>query len=209
MRKITVKAFTLVELLVVIAIIITLAGLIMSVFSRAEAKARQVVCMSNLRQLAMADLMYAQDYHGYFPPFENISPGANCDNTTDGSYFPSRCAPLSLHEALMPYVDNDRVWFCPNDPFAMQNVYIGDVNHQYSSYWFVGSFVSYRQNISIEGSVAIHTGEKNPVLIFPPSQAWLITDSGSRLDPAEGNIHFGGINVAFVDSHTKWISSKQ
>ena len=42
MRKITVKAFTLVELLVVIAIIITLAGLIMSVFSRSVEKSEQV-----------------------------------------------------------------------------------------------------------------------------------------------------------------------
>jgi len=209
MRGVKIKAVTLVELLVVIAIITVLAGLLMAVFSRAMAKGEQVACLSNLHQLDMADLMYAQDYHGYFPPFENIDPGSDCDNTNDGSYFPSRCAPMSLHNTLMPYVEDDRVWFCPNDPVAGKDINFGSVDHKLSSYWFVGSFVSYRLNTSTGGSVAIHTGEKNPVLIFPPTQAWLITDSGTDADPSEGNIHFGGINVAFVDGHAKWMSSKQ
>ena len=65
------QSFTLVELLVVIAIIIILAGLIMAVISRAKADAAKTVCLSNLRQLGEAELIYAQDYNGYFPPFLN------------------------------------------------------------------------------------------------------------------------------------------
>jgi len=206
MSKVKVKAVTLVELLVVIAIITVLAGLIFAVFSRAEAKAQQVVCMSNLHQLAVADLMYSQDYHGYFPPFENISPGADC-TAGDGTFYLSRCAPLSLHEELMPYIEDDRIWFCPNDTVAGKDVYLGTVNHLYSSYYFIGSFVSKRVNTSVDGFVAIHS--KNTIFLQPPSKAWLITDSGTYGNHGEDNLHFGGRNVAFVDGHIKCISPKQ
>ncbi len=54
--------FTLIELLVVIAIIAILAAILFPVFARAREKARQSSCQSNLRQLGLACLQYAQDY---------------------------------------------------------------------------------------------------------------------------------------------------
>jgi len=54
--------FTLIELLVVVAIIALLAAVLFPVFARAREKGRQTVCSSNLKQLALAWLMYAQDY---------------------------------------------------------------------------------------------------------------------------------------------------
>ena len=54
--------FTLIELLVVIAIIAILAAILFPVFARAREKARQASCQSNLKQLALAFLAYAQDY---------------------------------------------------------------------------------------------------------------------------------------------------
>ena len=56
------KAFTLIELLVVIAIIAILAAILFPVFAQARAKARQTADLSNLKQLALGWLMYAQDY---------------------------------------------------------------------------------------------------------------------------------------------------
>ena len=59
------RGFTLIELLVVIAIIAILAAILFPVFARAREKARMASCQSNLKQLALGILMYAQDYDSY------------------------------------------------------------------------------------------------------------------------------------------------
>ena len=59
--------FTLIELLVVVAIIALLAALLLPALKRAREKAKQGVCVSNLRQLALAIVLYADDWGGKFP----------------------------------------------------------------------------------------------------------------------------------------------
>ncbi len=58
------RAFTLIELLVVIAIIAILAAILFPVFAQARKSARSITTISNLKQVALASLMYAQDYDG-------------------------------------------------------------------------------------------------------------------------------------------------
>jgi prepilin-type N-terminal cleavage/methylation domain-containing protein len=63
-REVAAGAFTLLELLVVIAIIAILAALLLPTLSSAKRKAQQGVCLNNLKQMSLANVMYAGDFNG-------------------------------------------------------------------------------------------------------------------------------------------------
>ncbi len=63
-------AFTLIELLVVIAIIGVLSGLLLPVLSSSKLKAKQVECVSNLKQITLANMMYMHDSQGACLPYD-------------------------------------------------------------------------------------------------------------------------------------------
>jgi prepilin-type N-terminal cleavage/methylation domain-containing protein/prepilin-type processing-associated H-X9-DG protein len=71
------RGFTLIELLVVIAIIALLAGLLLPALARAKGSALSAACISNLRQITLAEQLYRGDNNGYFVPNNGDVRGPN------------------------------------------------------------------------------------------------------------------------------------
>ena len=145
------RGFTLIELLVVIAIIAILAAILFPVFAKAREKARQSSCLSNVKQLTLAFMMYAQDY----------------DEGIRSSYIPMTHAPneVSWMSGITPYVKNRQVFACPSESWS----------HSWSgsstplSYGFNYQYLGYNNSTYVLAQVQ------------RPAQTVLIADSGPHL----------------------------
>ncbi len=128
------RGFTLIELLVVIAIIAILAAILFPVFARARENARRTSCVSNVKQIGLAWMMYVQDYDETYPP-DNTTNGANAQwmPITALPYPCKPCRPRRNLSANPPVSPDDPVLFPKTDqaaydprPFAMP--YIKNLN---------------------------------------------------------------------------------
>jgi prepilin-type N-terminal cleavage/methylation domain-containing protein/prepilin-type processing-associated H-X9-DG protein len=107
MRRLGRAAFTLIELLVVIAIIAILAAILFPVFAQAREKARMSACISNMRQLGTALMMYVQDYDETYPYIRFHGDTADKGR---GTYV--------WKNAIAPYLKSKEVLACPSNPYS-------------------------------------------------------------------------------------------
>jgi len=194
------KGFTLIELLVVIAIIAILAAILFPVFARAREKARQTSCLSNVKQIMLGVMMYAQDYDETLPVASHwVSYDNHVPSTTYTYWF----------EALEPYVKNWQVFVCPSqksDPLAADPGY----GWNYQEFGYRSSSGSLTNHYSTtlgeidKPAETIMMGDCEDTAVRGNPGIYYLYRRHALYTPER---HNGGGNMGLADGHAKWFSA--
>jgi len=115
--------FTLIELLVAIAIIAILAAILFPVFGRARENARRTSCQSNLKQMGLSFVQYAQDYDETM--VAQRYGNATCGGFTGGAALTAPgCGTYKWMDALYPYIKNNQIFVCPSTRNSTNSDYV-------------------------------------------------------------------------------------
>jgi prepilin-type N-terminal cleavage/methylation domain-containing protein/prepilin-type processing-associated H-X9-DG protein len=214
-------AFTLIELLVVIAIIALLAAILFPVFARVREKGRQTVCLSHLKQIGAATLMYMQDYDETFPFVLNWSGNAVGEsNVGDAGKSPwvrgvTGAEPqFRLVTLVSPYVRNENVWYCPSvgPDFRWTWKNGKTMRDQGTTYGYTYRCWPWPFDPPGDDRRLTTLAGKPYSILLDPSRWPMLWDqpngwgfTGNIADPPASEVpHSGGQNVGYGDGHAKY-----
>lgn len=213
------KGFTLIELLVVIAIIAILAAILFPVFAKAREKARQASCVSNVKQLALASLMYAADYDQTYPPLFAVNGGTPPGGEMIGT------GAWAWQQLLYSYTKNTRIMNCPSganpdlasfpwghyganylvvmDPRFGPSLTDSTVVDPAGKYLFMDA-----GNYFISPYEAIRTAWISGYMYLPGAgDAGVTGGAVANTSDFKSGRHNGGNVVGYCDGHAKWIKA--
>jgi prepilin-type N-terminal cleavage/methylation domain-containing protein/prepilin-type processing-associated H-X9-DG protein len=208
------RGFTLIELLVVIAIIGLLAAMVFPVFARAREKARQAVCLSNLKQIALAMMMYMQDNGSMYVPAQspdNLMRWHGRRLTTNDPFDPTA-------GPLWDYYRSETLKVCPSfSPAAeAEGFEQGTGGYGYNAQYVGGSPTTWPAMCNPARESQINDPTATVLLTdaaFVDCEANLFEYSfceapyyqlwGSPTDPSTHFRHGAFTNVAFCDGHAR------
>ena len=187
-------AFTLIELLIVIAILVLLLAILLPGLSRAKAKAREVACLSNLRQLQTCAKLYSMDYDGFLLPNRYVynigteapSAGFIAAMTWCAGLAPFDTTTENIESGLLfTYNKSTGIYRCPSD---MARVRTED-----------GRLLSMRRTRSYNLCQSINGYPYTDKTYYPPS----FTKENEIDDPPPSRLlHFVGVHEdGILDSH--------
>jgi prepilin-type N-terminal cleavage/methylation domain-containing protein/prepilin-type processing-associated H-X9-DG protein len=190
------RGFTLIELLVVIAIIAILAAILFPVFAKAREKARQSSCLSNVKQVSLAMIQYAQDYDECLP-----------QRNLYGQQPDTSAARMAWNNQVQPYVKNWQAFMCPSSRVShvLWDCAAG-TSYAYNFCGLAGSSLGKWQYPAETGTLfdwPYGCVKYNPVpcTACAAEHSWWPIVAAAKTCP-----HNDGINVGYLDGHTKWVS---
>lgn len=197
--------FTLIELLVVIAIIAILAAILFPIFVRAQESARRSRCLNNLKQLGLAAQNYAELYNGYYPTTRCKSNALHWPFGDWNDGHPVYHNDYLGLRALIPYVRNKKVFFCPSNIFFSIKGYdyYWQPGNYFAGYCYWGNYLlksSGGTPLLTEKEVAINSGRFPYTLLMSD----LITGGGGLGWNSHNYLSQDGGNLLYNDGHVKW-----
>jgi prepilin-type N-terminal cleavage/methylation domain-containing protein/prepilin-type processing-associated H-X9-DG protein len=203
------SAFTLIELLVVIGIISLLISILLPAISRAREQAKTVQCSSNLHQLAIATLMYSNDYRGVLPAA--FPPDVYTSDIPAGStyWFLGLGGYTNVKWAYLPGY--------ATQPLNQATVFADPARDQLFLYLIYGLHYGYNQEFSARKLTSIRGTAKG--LIADATGYWFEVDRygyyyagfnwqvGNQVT-LDFKRHRRGLNISFTDGHVETIPTK-